>query len=92
MYADKTLVCRDCGKYFIFNAGEQEFYSDHGFDTEPSRCPECRRARKKRARREVFEAVCARCGNIARVGFEPRHDIPLYCRECYETIHLQKQG
>ena len=24
---DKTLVCQDCGKEFIFTAGEQEFYA-----------------------------------------------------------------
>ena len=27
MYEDRTLVCRDCGKEFIFSAGEQEFYA-----------------------------------------------------------------
>ena len=26
MYEDKTLVCKDCGKEFVFTAGEQEFY------------------------------------------------------------------
>ncbi|HIZ31146.1 MAG TPA: zinc-ribbon domain-containing protein, partial [Candidatus Fournierella merdipullorum] len=27
MYEDKTLVCKDCGKEFVFSAGEQEFYA-----------------------------------------------------------------
>lgn len=44
-YTDKVLVCRDCGKEFIFTAGEQEFYAEKGF-SEPVRCPECRAARK----------------------------------------------
>ena len=26
MYEDKTLVCKECGKEFVFTAGEQEFY------------------------------------------------------------------
>ena len=26
MYEDKTLVCKDCGKEFVWTAGEQEFY------------------------------------------------------------------
>ena len=26
MYEDKTLRCKDCGKEFVFTAGEQEFY------------------------------------------------------------------
>ena len=44
--ADKTIVCRDCGKEFIFTEGEQEFYKEKGFEHEPTRCPECRKARK----------------------------------------------
>ncbi|WP_293983095.1 zinc-ribbon domain containing protein, partial [uncultured Clostridium sp.] len=23
---DKTIVCKDCGKEFVFTVGEQEFY------------------------------------------------------------------
>ena len=44
-FSDKTLACRDCGKEFAFTAGEQEFYETRGF-SEPSRCPDCRAARK----------------------------------------------
>ena len=43
---DKTLKCKDCGKDFVFTAGEQEFYKEKGFTNEPVRCPECRKARK----------------------------------------------
>lgn len=42
---DKTIVCKDCGKEFIFTAGEQEFYAQRDF-SEPQRCKECRDARK----------------------------------------------
>ncbi len=44
-YSDKTLQCRDCGNEFVFSAGEQEFYATRGF-SEPTRCPDCRAARK----------------------------------------------
>ena len=37
MYQDETLVCRDCGKEFIFTASEQEFYAEKGFQNEPRR-------------------------------------------------------
>ena len=30
MYEDKTLVCKECGKEFVFTAGEQEFYAERG--------------------------------------------------------------
>ena len=45
--ADKTIVCKDSGKEFIFNESEQAFYKEKGFDNEPARCPDCRRAKKQ---------------------------------------------
>ena len=44
--ADKTLVCKDCGADFVFTEGEQQFYAEKGFDNEPQRCQDCRKARK----------------------------------------------
>ena len=121
MYADKTLTCRDCGQAFVFTAGEQEFHASKGFENMPSRCPDCRAARKA-ARgdsygggggggyssggyssgggyggggggygrgggggggREMFEASCSSCGNVARVPFRPRGDKPVYCSDCF---------
>lgn len=43
---DKTLVCKDCGKEFVFTVGEQEFFKEKGFENDPVRCPACRKARK----------------------------------------------
>lgn len=43
---DKKITCKDCGKEFIFTVGEQEFFKEKGFDNDPVRCPDCRRARK----------------------------------------------
>jgi hypothetical protein len=43
---DKTLVCKDCNKEFIFTEGEQTFYQEKGLQNEPQRCPDCRKARK----------------------------------------------
>jgi CxxC-x17-CxxC domain-containing protein len=45
MPADTTLTCRDCGNAFTFTSGEQDFYAARGY-SEPSRCPDCRAARK----------------------------------------------
>jgi len=42
---DKILTCSDCGQQFTFTASEQEFFAKKGF-TDPSRCPNCRAARK----------------------------------------------
>ncbi len=122
MYADKTLTCRDCGMAFVFTAGEQEFHASKGFENMPSRCPDCRAARKASrgdsygggggyssggyssggystgggygggggygrggggGGREMFEATCSSCGNVARVPFQPRGDKPVYCSDCF---------
>jgi CxxC-x17-CxxC domain-containing protein len=45
MSADTTLTCRDCGQAFTFTSGERDFYASRGFN-EPSRCSDCRAARK----------------------------------------------
>lgn len=91
MYEDKTLVCRDCGAEFVFSAGEQAFYAEKGFQNEPTRCRNCRQARKA-ARNEggaaptervTYETVCAECGKPTTVPFIPKSDRPIYCSECF---------
>lgn len=44
--ADRTMKCKDCGCEFVFTEGEQAFYKEKGFENEPTRCPNCRKARK----------------------------------------------
>ena len=98
---DKTIKCRDCGRDFLFTVSEQEFYASRGFTNEPGRCPECRQARKAqrgdtgggyssggapRRDREMFPAVCARCGKDTMVPFQPRNDKPVYCSDCYSAV------
>ena len=43
---DKKIMCKDCGDEFTFTVGEQEFFAEKGFENEPLRCADCRRARK----------------------------------------------
>ena len=86
MFEDKTLVCRDCGKEFVFSASEQQFFADKGF---PPRCHECRAARRNRenpgrAERQYYEVICDGCGCTTQVPFQPKGDRPVYCRECFE--------
>ena len=92
MYEDKILVCKDCGKEFVFTAGEQEFYAEKGFVNEPQRCKECRAKRKAAAKgpRVMHDAVCARCGKACKVPFEPTEGRPVYCSECFAEISEQQ--
>lgn len=44
---DRKIVCKDCGKEFIFTTGEQIFYQEKGFGA-PIRCKECREEKKRK--------------------------------------------
>ncbi len=89
--ADKTIVCKECNREFVFTENEQEFYREKGFQNEPQRCPECRAAAKAQRRggfrnapREMFPAVCAECGQETTVPFKPSEDKPVYCKDCFD--------
>ena len=86
-FKDETLVCRDCGKEFVFTAGEQQFYKEKGFMNKPKCCKECRDAKKNagKAPREYFITKCADCGGEAKVTFQPSDDRPVYCSACFEA-------
>lgn len=89
MKEEKLLKCRDCGSEFLFSVPEQEFFEEKGFVNEPSRCPACRQARRtngnreRRAERRLYSVICADCGKESEVPFQPSHDRPVYCRECF---------
>lgn len=92
MYQDRTLVCRECGRTFVFTAGEQQFYAEKGFQNDPSRCPTCRASRRQaRASRTSgvrqvqarYRAVCADCGREAELPFQPSPGRPVYCPQCF---------
>jgi CxxC-x17-CxxC domain-containing protein len=87
-YADKMLVCRDCGVDFVFTGGEQEFFAMKGLMNEPTRCPECRALRRAsrlgRGPRQMTQVTCSSCGAAAEVPFVPRGDRPVYCSACFD--------
>lgn len=38
-----------------------------------------------RGPRQMFDAVCANCGNKTQVPFQPTEGRPVYCRDCFRT-------
>ena len=103
-YQDRTLTCVECGEPFTFTAGEQEFYAQKGFANEPKRCSTHRAARRNgttgfasggddyaRPQRQLYPAVCARCGKETEVPFQPRGDRPVYCRDCFQLVGARTQ-
>ena len=51
-YKDITLGCKDCGKEFIWKAGEQRFYAEKELQA-PVRCKDCRQVRKQKFEENV---------------------------------------
>jgi len=88
-FQDQTLICKDCGKEFVWSASEQEFYQQKGFENAPVRCSECRALKKarmdngRRGERQLFEITCSECGKKDTVPFQPRGDRPVLCRDCF---------
>lgn len=95
-YTDKALVCRECGRAFVFTAGEQAFFAEKGLVHQPQRCPECRAVRRRERLglqpRELHTAVCAACGAQTTVPFLPRYQRPVYCSACFERVRVAAQA
>lgn len=53
-FEDQNMACQDCGRDFVFTAGEQEFFESKGF-TPPKRCKPCRKANKQEKDRQRME-------------------------------------
>jgi CxxC-x17-CxxC domain-containing protein len=88
MFEDKVLICKECGKEFVWTAGEQEFYASRGFENEPKRCPECRKKRSEdqKPEKKMYDAICATCGKPCKVPFMPTDGRPVYCSECFAKM------
>ncbi len=93
-FQDQTLVCKDCGKQFVWTAGEQEFYQQKGFDNPPFRCPDCRGKRKadRMSNRSMTKITCSRCGAEDEVPFVPKKGTGVLCRNCFRNDREQGGG
>jgi CxxC-x17-CxxC domain-containing protein len=84
-FQDKVLRCVDCGKEFVFTAGEQLFFHDKQFHNDPKRCKACKlkRGGSSSVRAET-RTRCSVCGQETTVPFRPTQGRPVLCRACFE--------
>lgn len=84
--SDIKLVCRECGKGFLFTEGEQEFYKNKGLTT-PSRCPECRVTKRSQAQSQNHNhsLVCSHCRT------ELEKDESIFCTACLASTQLESE-
>ncbi len=78
---DKSLSCKDCGATFVFTESEQAFYAEKGFTNEPTRCPDCRAARKQN-RNNDRGGSRGGYGNGGNFRSEQREMFPAVCAAC----------
>ncbi|HEX6773358.1 MAG TPA: zinc-ribbon domain containing protein [Acidobacteriaceae bacterium] len=84
-FQDKVLRCVDCGKDFIFTAGEQLFFHDKQFHNDPKRCKACKLKRGGGSSvRAETRTHCSVCGQETTVPFRPTQGRPVLCRSCFE--------
>ena len=84
-FVDRALICVDCGREFVFTAGEQLFFQDKQFQHDPKRCKTCKAQRTGTLRvRAETTTTCAECGQKTTVPFKPTQGRPVLCRSCFQ--------
>jgi len=78
--SDIKIICRQCGKEFVFTAAEQEFYKQREFSL-PRRCRECRSGQREEAER----ALCSQC------EVELEKGAAIYCENCLANVRLESE-
>jgi len=85
------MICRECGKSFVFSAAGQEYFAQQGYNEAPKRCRSCRaRRREDRANAgdramdpKRFAGTCWSCQRPVSVPFKPATGRPVFCKVCY---------
>lgn len=78
-YSEKGLVntpsrCADCRRQRRASSGG----SSMGRDRAPRG--------ERNVNRVQFPVVCASCGKETTVPFEPKHERPVYCSDCFDRV------
>jgi CxxC-x17-CxxC domain-containing protein len=92
-FADRTLICVECGDPFVFSAGEQQFFADRQFRNEPKRCKICKAKRATAMHTGTFMkretlATCEQCNRQTTIPFRPTQGRPVYCRDCFQNKRM----
>lgn len=95
-FIDRILICADCGRDFVFTAGEQLFFFDKQFRNDPKRCKPCKGRRTgigvhagagpaaAGISRTETRTTCSACGIDTTVPFKPTQGRPVLCRQCFQ--------
>ena len=87
---DKILKCSDCGKDFIFTAGEQEFHEKKGFSNPPKRCIDCKA--EKKAQHLIAQSGDSPVARAKKPSWKTKADpnervrFPAVCSRCQKNF------
>ena len=92
-FQDKTLICKDCGKNFIWTASEQRFYSEKGLKNVPARCEKCRIFYKEKHKFKVSSPIkCSDCSAEGEIAYIPKNKNELIlCENCFAKRQKEYQ-
>lgn len=85
IFSDQWLICVECGRQFLWDAGEQAWYHVNKLEHPPKHCKVCRDRRRDKQHtepRKYSRVNCERCGSLTFVPFVPHGIKPVYCRPC----------
>ena len=103
-FIDRILMCADCGRSFVFTAGEQLFFFDKQFRNDPKRCKPCKSKRSTSVAppgsgpvaagisRTETRTVCSNCAVETTVPFKPTQGRPVLCRQCFQQHQRAATG
>jgi len=84
---DEIFTCKTCQKNYKLINREINFYKKNKLSL-PHQCFNCRHALRmsKRNPRNLWEGVCAKCGNKILTSYKPEDQkiYKIYCEKCYQ--------
>jgi len=83
-YKPKKRICQNCGKEFVIEPEDFEFYQEIGVP-EPTFCPDCRLQRRLafRNERKLYKRKCDLCGKDIISVYHKDVPFPVYCQKCW---------
>jgi len=76
---DKPIYCSDC-------------FENHRDSDRGGRRDSQRRDDRRSRDREMFDAVCDKCGKSCKLPFKPSPDKPIFCDECFKEEGGKNKG
>ncbi|MBD3359627.1 MAG: hypothetical protein GF365_02890 [Candidatus Buchananbacteria bacterium] len=81
-----TATCAECGVKFelpFIPTSDKPVYCNNCFKNKKNQGRSDNRRDRNRKDRQMFTAICDKCGKKAQVPFKPSGDKPIYCDDCF---------